>query len=231
MKAEVDSKQNRGLAILQDLKADILRGYFAPGEKLLMSALKERYGVGVSPIREALSQLVSEQLVVAQSQRGFKVSPISRDELLDIYETRAHIEALALELALERGDDQWEAQIVAEAHRLFKIDVSSYAADTLLEVWEERHRAFHQAMVKGCGSVQLLQVRQILYDRAERYRRLWLKETLMNAESLARSKALHQDLLEAVLSRDKVAVKALIHPHLMKPVEVIKATLSAKQFF
>ena len=50
------------------LKRDILRGVFAPGEKLLMSALKARYGLGVGPLREALSQLVAEHLVALHEE-------------------------------------------------------------------------------------------------------------------------------------------------------------------
>ena len=65
------SRENQPLGGYPALKRDILRGVFAPGEKLLMSALKARYGLGVGPLREALSQLVAERLVVAISQRGW----------------------------------------------------------------------------------------------------------------------------------------------------------------
>ena len=115
------SQENLPLGGYPALKRDILRGVFAPGEKLLMSALKARYGLGVGPLREALSQLVAEHLVVAISQRGFRVAPMSLAELADIYDARAHLEAMILGLAIARGDDAWEAQIVASAHRLAKV--------------------------------------------------------------------------------------------------------------
>ena len=101
------SQENLPLGGYPALKRDILRGVFAPGEKLLMSALKARYGLGVGPLREALSQLVAEHLVVAISQRGFRVAPMSLAELADIYDARAHLEAMILGLAIARGDDDW----------------------------------------------------------------------------------------------------------------------------
>ena len=122
------------------LKRDILRGVFAPGEKLLMSALKARYGLGVGPLREALSQLVAEHLVVAISQRGFRVAPMSLAELADIYDARAHLEAMILGLAIARGDDAWEAQIVASA-RLQQV---------LRQPRAHHHRVAHRVQV-GLG--------------------------------------------------------------------------------
>src|SRR3990167_7505419 len=132
------------------LKRDIIRGLFKPGEKLLMSGLKERYGLGVGPLREALSQLVAERLVVAISQRGYRVAPMSLSELADIYDARANLEAMLLTLAIERGDDSWEAAILARAHTLGKV-VEVRNAEEMLSLWDAPHKAFHEAIVAGGG--------------------------------------------------------------------------------
>jgi len=58
-----DSPDNYAAQVLGQLKHDILTGYFQPGEKLVMARLKQHYQVGVSPLREALSRLLVEQLV------------------------------------------------------------------------------------------------------------------------------------------------------------------------
>ena len=63
-------RENLARTAYQQLKQDIIESYFSPGEKLLMSGLKTRYGLGVSPLREALSQLVSERLVTADWLAG-----------------------------------------------------------------------------------------------------------------------------------------------------------------
>ncbi len=70
------------------VKNDIIRGVYHPDEKLRMSLLTSRYGVG--PLREALSQLVAERLVTVVNQKGYRVAPMSEQELLDIFDARQH---------------------------------------------------------------------------------------------------------------------------------------------
>ena len=164
---------------MQLLKQDILAGYFEPGQKLKMVALKAHYGVGVNPLREALSQLIVEQLVVAEDQRGYRVHPTSQAEMVDIYDARAHLEALCVELAIMRGDDVWEGGIVAAAHRLHVN--AQLLMDGNMQDWEHLHQAFHLAIVSGCGSQQLLQARWALYEKASRYRNLWLRHNAGHA--------------------------------------------------
>ncbi|MBS9402505.1 DNA-binding transcriptional regulator CsiR [Halomonas sp. TRM85114] len=213
-------RQNLGISAYQWLKRDIIRGVFPPGEKLLMTGLKARYALGVGPLREALSQLVADRLVVAISQRGYRVAPMSLAELADLYDARAQLEAMMLRLAIERGDDTWEADILACAHTLAKV-VEVNSPDELLEVWDTRHKAFHTAMVKGCHSPHLLQVRDNLFDQVERYRHLWLRETVFSDSALARKRQEHAELVEVILARNAERATELIHDHLMTPVPVI----------
>ena len=191
-----------------------------PGEKLLMTGLKARYDLGVGPLREALSQLVADRLVVAISQRGYRVAPMSLAELADLYDARAQLEAMMLRLAIERGDDVWEADILAGAHTLAKVmEVNS--PDELLQVWDARHKAFHTAMVKGCHSPHLMQVRDNLFDQVERYRHLWLRETVLSDAALARKRQEHAELVDVILARNAERATTLIHDHLMTPVPII----------
>ena len=106
-------KTNLADIAYQLLKRDITCGEFRPGDKLLMSHLRERYEIGTGPMREALSRLVAEHLVTAASQRGFRVAPMSADELYDIYFARASLEAMIVALAVELGDESWEASVIA----------------------------------------------------------------------------------------------------------------------
>lgn len=133
------------------LKNDIIRGVYQPDEKLRMSLLTSRYALGVGPLREALSQLVAERLVTVVNQKGYRVAPMSEQELLDIFDARANMEAMLVRLAIERGGDEWEAELLARAHLLNKLE-SSDASERLLDEWDQRHQAFHTAIVAGCGS-------------------------------------------------------------------------------
>ena len=67
-----------------------------PGEKLRIEHMKDDYGVGGATLREALSLLISDALVVSQGQRGFRVAPVSLEDLADITETRVMLEGEAL---------------------------------------------------------------------------------------------------------------------------------------
>ena len=63
------------------LRDDIIEGRLAPGEKLRVEHLKDRYGVGAGTLREAITRVVSDALAVAEGQRGFRVAPISMADL------------------------------------------------------------------------------------------------------------------------------------------------------
>ena len=144
-------QENSAAKVLYHLKHDILIGFFGAGHKLKMSVLKARYNVGVNPLREALSQLVVMHLVQVQDQRGYRVCPVTRVELIDIYHTRAQIESLCVGLAIQRGDEAWEADIVAAAYRLHS-NAGLLQADGDLQAWAQLHQPFHYSFVKGCCS-------------------------------------------------------------------------------
>lgn len=220
MTMDISPRQNLAISAYNWLKRDIIRGLFQPGEKLLMSRLKEHYGLGIGPLREALSQLVAERLVVAISQRGYRVASMSLAELHDLYDARAQLEGLILKLAIERGDDAWEASILATAHTLAKV-MEVNTPEELLEVWDTRHQAFHTAIASGCRSPHLLQVRESLFDQVERYRHLWLRETVLSEEALERKRQQHAALVDVILARQAERAAEMMREHLMTPVPII----------
>jgi len=70
------------------IREDIVHGRLLPGEKLKPDMLHQRYKLGLSPIREALSRLTSDGLAITEGQRGFFVAPVSLDELKDVANLR-----------------------------------------------------------------------------------------------------------------------------------------------
>src|SRR5882757_3460661 len=97
---------------------DIIAGLLAPGARLGIVDLVQRYEIGATPLREGLSRLISRGLIVGIGQRGFRVADISRDDLLDITQIRTVIENEALRLAIAQGDDAWEAGILGALHQM-----------------------------------------------------------------------------------------------------------------
>lgn len=203
------SKRRTEASLLTDrLRRDILRGDVAPGAKLKLVRLAERYAVSRGPLREAASRLASEGLVEIEDQRGFRVAAISRADLLDVTRTRQQIECLALRDAIARGDLAWEGRVMASCHVLERVTGGEDA-----DAFAQHHRAFHESLVAACPSRYLLDFRERLYALTARYRNL-------AAEGYAARRAErdiageHQALAEAVVARRADTACALLAEHI-----------------
>src|ERR1700722_17495536 len=163
--------KTRSEDVFQRLSNDIIRCRFEPGSKLTSDRLRKMYDVGISPLREALSRLAAVGLVVQEGQRGFRVPGISPEDLVDLTMIRIWVDCMAVRLSIELGDSDWEADVLAAAHRL-KAEAARSTPGRLDERFEEKHRLFHAALANACGSPQILSYRARLYDLSDRYRRL-----------------------------------------------------------
>lgn len=103
------------------LRKSILDGALAPGSRLRMEELRVRFGMGASPLREALSQLAAEGLVQRLDQRGFRVATADASELQDLIESRCLIEGAALRASIVAGDEAWEERIIIAHRRLSRV--------------------------------------------------------------------------------------------------------------
>lgn len=206
----------------QLLRADIIAGSLAPGEKLRLQSLQQRYELGLSPIREALMLLCGDGLVSNEGQRGFSVSKLSKSDLLDLMRTRTSIELLLLADAIEHGDDDWGANIMAAYYKLTKARLPTDASDTVaVELWETAHRRFHFALIGAARSKWLLRIDEQLVDHSERYRRIRLAYPRSSKELSDDVMKEHLDIMEAVLARDTDKASDLLRQHLMRTAEVL----------
>ena len=202
-----------GEAAYQRLRADIVAGALEAGKPLRLEALRQRYGLSFSPLREALMRLQSERLVLSTALRGFSVAPLSREEMRDATETRILIECEALRRSMRDGDDDWEAGIVASFHALSlqverqsRITGKPEAADVF--AMEERHHHFHRALITHCGSPRLLELANQLYVETQRYRLPSLVGRVAGTPPRDVS-AEHQQIMDATLRRSEDAVRYL----------------------
>ena len=197
------------------LRKDILSGQLAPGQRLRTKDLQARYGLGLSPLRESLQRLSVEGMVVNDEQRGFAVAPVSVAELQDLTLARTALESVMLPMAITRGNADWEADIVAAFHRLSRTPLpldTEALADARL--WESRHRAFHHALVAGCGSPWLLRLHAQLVDQSERYRKIRILHHQERGAGVRDVNAEHQAVMDAVLRRDAAQASELMSRHL-----------------
>ncbi|HDE2317845.1 TPA: FCD domain-containing protein, partial [Klebsiella pneumoniae] len=105
---------------------------------------------------------------------------------------------------------------------------SCEASEHLLDEWDQRHQAFHTAIVAGCGSQYLLQMRERLFDLAARYRFIWLRTTVLSVEMLEDKHVQHQTLVDAILARDAEQASALMREHLLTPIPIIQQAMAGK---
>ncbi|NBZ86455.1 GntR family transcriptional regulator [Stagnihabitans tardus] len=200
------------------LRNDIVRGDLKPGGALKMADLSARYDMGFSPLREALSRLQGERLVISESLRGFRVSELSLAEFEDALRTRLVIETEALRLSLRLGGDDWAAQLVAATYAL-KLQAERSGGD----IWEleTRHHAFHRALLSACGSRWMLDFFEQLYMATDRYR---LPVLVGGAGGGGRDLvAEHAALADAALARDETLANRLLVQHYEATAATIRA--------
>ncbi len=211
MPQTVPVSSSRTQDVYEQLRAELLSGRSEPAARLKINDLCRSLGVSLSAVREALSRLTSEGLVIAEPQRGFRVAPVSATELTDLTQVRTHIECLCLDRAIAVGDVDWEAILVAAFHRLSRApERDPVNPDRMNSTWSTAHAAFHAALVSACDSPWLLKLREMLYAQSERYRRLSISfvgiPRDLNHE--------HQELMEAALARDVELARTLMAQHL-----------------
>lgn len=198
------------------MRADILRGALRPDERLKIQVLTERYQIGATAIREALSRLVTDGLVDSEDQRGFTVAPVSRDELIDLTETRIQVEQMALRMAIERGDVEWETRVLASFHRLSRTELPTTAQKQA--PWSAAHRQFHEALVSGCRSPWTVRLCGLLYDKSERYRNVAAGKPRQRVRDVDTE---HKALMELAIGRDADGVCKLIAKHFRETTNII----------
>jgi len=219
------------------LRRDITLGLLQAGQTLKLEFLKERYGISFSPIREALTSLEAERLVVSTTSKGFRVAPLSEEEMWDAIETRILIDCEALRQSFRDADDDWEVRLVGSFHALKlaakaadREDAAVEAEDTL----ELRHQEFHRSLLSCCGSAWLQRLSNQLYAHTERYRRPNLRGRygMHEAPVAGHERDLnkeHAQLLAAAIDRDAERACELLASHYRATGHMIVQAIRKKE--
>ena len=203
-----------GASTYQRIKHDIIFGELAPGSKLKLDGLRERYQASMSTLRETLNRLASEGFVDALDQRGFFVTPVSREDLIEIANLRVLLECHALRLSIANGDTDWEGNLVAAHHKLHLMEQKMLVGDdSQKEDWKRYDWEFHLALIEACGSQNLLSLHSVLYDKYLSYQMLVL--TYRGEEAVEE----HRKVFEAALARDIDTAAETLKTHIDKGLE------------
>jgi len=206
-------------AVYRRFRQDILWGRLAPGAPLRSSELRQAYGVGISPLREALSRLASEKLVILSGQRGFRVAPVEVDDVLDTMETRIVLDSEALTRSIHSGGLPWETGVVSNFHSLSRLKPRGGQGEQA-EAWSRLHRKFHLSLLAGCGSNWMMSLAADLYDHAERHRITALGDSAGDRDTVEE----HRRIVDAALDGNvKAAVAALDYHYRVTAENVVKS--------
>ncbi len=202
------------------IRSRIINGTYPQGSKLHLETLKSSLCVSGSTLREALTRLIGDRLVIAEGQKGFSVAPMSLCDLDDLTNARITLETNALMESIKLGGGDWEDCLVVCFRRLARAQVRLEADPAgAFEAWELRNKEFHHALMAASPSKWLANFREILFHNSERYRRLSGTEGPPPVEVHEE----HEAIFEAAISRDvERAVSALAH-HIRRSANVIRS--------
>jgi DNA-binding GntR family transcriptional regulator len=195
------------------IRSDIIFGSLQPDQKLRLEALKARYGVSVSTLREILSRLSSEGFVIAEAKRGFEVAPVSAADLRELADLRILLESHAMERSFANGDTEWEGRVVSAHHKLAVVEQRIGTSKREAALWKRYDEEFHRALISSCGSKVLIDAHGRVFDQYIRYPMIWADRR--GAEPIKQ----HRQLMESALARNAKKAKTILAAHVNDCVE------------
>lgn len=201
------------------VRSRIIEGVYPPGSKLHLETLKSSLGISGSTLREALTRLMADRLVLTEGQKGFRVTPMSLSDLEDLTDARIKMETIALAESIKFGDEAWEDNLVTCFHRLARAQERLEADPTAaFDAWEVRNKEFHEALAAASPSAWLARFRQVLFQSSERYRRL--SGTMGPIPFEVHNE--HEQIFKAAMARDTDNAVSALAEHIRRSVNVIR---------
>lgn len=194
--------RQQALAIL---KARLISGELAPGEIYSASALAAELGVSNSPVREAMLTLVNEGLMETVRNRGFRVIPIRRKQLEDIYNVRLLLEIPSMQKLAEVPDSVRE---IEPALRSKLAELSKVAAQGDIVSYLSIDKDFHLQLLGVLNNPYLVSTIETLRNQVRQF------EGISIQAILSRAAAEHESILDAILAGDGPGASELMKRHI-----------------
>jgi len=187
--------------VYEAIKKDIISCALGPGQQIAQQQLAERYGVGITPVREALQKLTREGLVLTIPRFGYLVTTITISDVAEIFELRAILESAAARLAAARASDEQVEQLAGLAGYTYVYKDRDSYSDFLTH-----NRAFHIALAKASGNKRLIEAISHLMDELTRMFHLGLDLK----DSAAEMRQEHQELVEVLRQRNPEEAEKIV---------------------
>jgi DNA-binding GntR family transcriptional regulator len=191
-------------AIYVALRERILSNDIAPGTRLVMRDVANRYEASDIPVREALRMLERDGLVETAPYRGATVTTLTAKEVEETYFIRSHLESIATGLAADRMTDAELTQLDALMDRM-RAAVEAQDGPTFSDL----NREFHHTIVAACGNDMLRELIMDIWQRHSGFQRVFR----MVPGRIATSQAEHEGMMAALRDHDAGAAASLALLH------------------
>lgn len=198
--------------VTEELRSDILGGFFAPGERLIELQLTEKYECGRAAVREALVQLEAEGLVERQANRGAVVRRVSIPEAIEITEARAALERLLAERAALKATEEDKEQLLA-----IVAEMRDSVSEDNAGVYSDLNRRLH-------GLIRTIGQHSVATELVENLRNRAVQNQYRLAMMPGRrevSFAQHEAIVDAIVAGDESAAGRAMTTHLRSVVDVL----------
>ena len=200
------------------LRAAILKGELAPGTRLVIDDVANRFAISIIPVREALRLLQSEGLVVSVAHVGATVAPISRESVAEVFTLLEGLEVVAARTAAGR----------AAAADLDRLAVILSNMDAALDAgrpqrWADLNTRFHLAIAALSGMPMLQEMLQRAFDHWGRVRRFYFNGVLVHRTR--RAQAEHHLMLDHLRAKDVKSLEAVVREHNQAALDAYTAYL------
>lgn len=187
------------------LTEEIAIGALQPGERLDEVKLTERFGVSRTPVREALTRLVAQGILVPGEKRGVRVASYSREELAQIFEAMHEIEAACARIVSQRLTLLNRAEIeTAQAECVRAAEAGDVAA------YLKANEVFHETIYRATGNPYIAEIAADFRHRTGPFR----AKKFASAADLVASARSHEDLIASIFSEDSRAASDGMRAHM-----------------
>lgn len=184
-----------------EIKKRILNNEYGAGTTVSFQDLSQLLGMSRTPIRDALIRLEKEGLVELAPRQGFRVLPLSPQDMLEVYQILAGLESVAIHILVERGlDHEAAARLLSP---VLAMEAALERKD--LDSWAAADAAFHRALIDLARNTRLSQTTDQFFDQTIRARLLTLRLRPLPAQS-TRS---HRCLAEAIIARNMIEAQSI----------------------
>lgn len=202
--------------VLGRMRAAIISGRFASGERLVERALCDQLGVSRSVVREVIRYLEAEGLVETLPNKGPIVATLDWHQAEQIYEIRLLLEQSAARACAERADASVKAQLAEALHAIAR----AFTGEQAVQV--EASTRFYEIIFRAAGHDIAWEIVQRLNGRISRLRALTMATRERNVSGLARMTR----ICEAITAGDAAAAGQAVQDHLTEAAAIARRLLA-----